>query len=221
MQRMRTAVLISGRGSNMAALVEACQDPSFPAAVALVVSNEPQAGGLETAQSAGIETAVIDHRGFDGREAFEAEITRVLEDARIDMVCLAGFMRLLTGSFVARWRDRLINIHPSLLPSFKGVHVHERVIEAGVRFSGCTVHYVRPDMDAGPIIAQAVVPVHPDDTSDDLAARVLESEHRVFPLALKLLAEGRCRIRNERVAIEGVAPPAGALINPALDQPTP
>lgn len=214
MARLKTAILISGRGSNLQALIEECQGARAAAEIVLVLSNVADAGGLARAQKAGIATQVIDHRPFDGRESFEAEITACLEKAEIELICLAGFMRLLTPSFVNRWHDRLINIHPSLLPSYKGLDTHERAIADGVRFAGCTVHFVRAEMDAGPIIVQAAVPVLQDDDADSLATRVLTAEHRCYPLALRLIAEGRVTVENEIVLIDGAAAPANFHINP-------
>jgi phosphoribosylglycinamide formyltransferase-1 len=200
---VKVGVLISGRGSNLKALIEACADPAFPAAIALVISNKADAGGLEHARAAGIPCKVISHRDYPTREAFDAGLDRALREAGVELVCNAGFMRILSDGFVAAWHDRQLNIHPSLLPSFKGLHVHERVLEAGVRITGATVHFVRPAMDEGPIVAQAAVPVLPGDTPDSLAARVLEAEHRLYPLALRLVAEGRARVADERVTIDG------------------
>jgi phosphoribosylglycinamide formyltransferase-1 len=200
--RVRVGVLISGRGSNMAALIEACAAPEFPAEIVLVISNNADAKGLETAAAAGIMTKAIVHRGKGSREAFEADANEALLEAEVEYVCLAGFMRLLSADFVERWRDRLLNIHPSLLPSFPGLNTHERALEAGVRITGCTVHFVRAEMDSGPIIAQMAVPVSDRDTPDTLAARVLKSEHRIYPLALKLVASGQARVVGERVLIE-------------------
>ncbi len=211
---MKVAVLISGRGSNLRSLIDACADPGFPAEIVLVLSNVPGVLGLERAEKAGIPATVIDHGEFDGREEFEDAVHQELLAAGTELVCLAGFMRLVTEGFVERWRDRLINIHPSLLPAFRGIHVHEKVVEAGVRFSGCTVHFVRPAMDDGPIIVQAAVPVHAGDDADALAARVLEHEHMIYPLAVRLIAEGRIRIVDERVLVEGAVPPEGGLLNP-------
>ncbi len=201
MAKLKVAILISGRGSNMAALLEACADGRVDAEVVLVGANRPKAGGLETAQTAGVPTAVVNHRDYADRPAFEEALHAALVASGAEVVCLAGFMRLLTDGFVSRWLDRLVNIHPSLLPSFKGLSTHERAIEAGVRFHGCTVHFVRPAMDAGPIIAQAVVPVLQDDTPDTLAARVLEQEHRIYAEALGWIAAGRVRVEGERVLI--------------------
>ncbi len=212
---MKVGILISGRGSNMQALIDACRTPRFPAALALVLANEPGAAGLARAKEAGVATRVIDHRGFDkDRPAFERALIAALEDAGVEFVCLAGFMRLLTETFVARWRDRLINIHPSLLPAFRGLDTHKRALDAGVRVHGCTVHFVRAAMDDGPIIVQAAVPVLAGDDEAKLAARVLAAEHRCYPLALKLAAERRLRVANERVLIDGAPAQEAVLINP-------
>ena len=214
MGRLRIAVLISGRGSNLQALIEACCDPDMPAKIGLVVSNRPDAAGLGRAAAAGIATRTIDHRSFADRAGFDAALDRCLREAGVELVCLAGFMRLLTAPFVTAWRDRLVNIHPSLLPSFPGLDTHARALAAGVRFAGCTVHLVRPETDSGPILAQAVVPVAPDDTSERLATRVLAAEHRLYPLALRWLAEGRVRVVDERAVIRGASTPALIAINP-------
>lgn len=214
MARLKVAVLISGRGSNLQALIDACAATDFPAHIGLVISNVPDVYGLDRAAAAGIPTSVISHASFAGRAAFEGALHEALRAAGVELVCLAGFMRLLTDGFVERWRDRLINIHPSLLPAFRGLHVHERVIAAGARFSGCTVHFVRPAMDDGPIIVQAAVPVHADDDAERLAGRVLAQEHRIYPLALRLVAQGQARVEDERVIIEGALAPQMALVNP-------
>lgn len=211
---MKLAVLISGRGSNLQALIDACQGEDFPAEIALVISNKADAYGLERAQKAGIPTKVLSHKDFTDRESFDTAMSDAIEAAGATFVCLAGYMRLLSDGFVRTWRDKLINIHPSLLPAFKGLHVHEQAIEAGVRFSGCTVHFVRPAMDEGPIIAQAVVPVLLGDTPDDLAARILQQEHALYPLALRLIAEGRVRVTAETVRIDDHQAPTGVLLNP-------
>jgi phosphoribosylglycinamide formyltransferase-1 len=193
--RKRVGVLISGRGSNMAALIEAARTDDFPAGIVLVLSNVPGAGGLALAQAAGIATATVDHKAFGkDREAFERAVDAELADAGVEIVCLAGFMRLLTPWLVQRWQGRMINVHPALLPAFKGLDTHERALEAGVRIHGATVHFVTPGMDEGPIIAQGAVPVLPGDTAQSLALRVLGVEHRIYPLALRLLAEGRVRM---------------------------
>ena len=204
---MRTAVLISGRGSNLQALIAAGQTPDCPAEIALVLSNRPDAAGLGHAAAAGIASRVVDQAAFAGpdrtaaRAAFDEALTVALEAADIELVCLAGFMRVLTGDFVARWRDRLINIHPSLLPAFPGLDTHARALGAGVKLHGCTVHYVREAVDQGPIIGQAAVPVLGDDTPETLAARVLAMEHRLYPACLRLVAEGRAKVVGERVVV--------------------
>lgn len=214
MTRKRVAVLISGRGSNMAALIEAAKAPGYPAGIALVLSNIADAGGLETARKAGIETAVVDHKSFGkDRAAFDRAMHDVLLAHCIDLVCLAGFMRLLTPQFTALWSERMLNIHPALLPAFKGLDTHKRALEAKAKVHGATVHFVVPEMDAGPIIMQGVVAVRDDDTEAALAARVLKVEHTIYPAALKLVAEGRVSVVNGRCLIDGNAvPDAGSLI---------
>jgi phosphoribosylglycinamide formyltransferase-1 len=204
--KRRAAILISGRGSNMEALVAAAADPAFPARIELVLSNRPDAAGLATAERAGIRVEAVDHRGFGGdRAAHEAAIDAVLRAAGIEIVCLAGYMRLLTPLLVEAWRGRMLNVHPSLLPSFPGLHTHARALDAGVKLHGCTVHLVTQEVDAGPILAQAAVPVLPGDTEDTLAARVLRQEHVIYPAALAALAEG----------VAGLLPEPGArLANP-------
>ena len=202
MARLKLGVLISGRGSNLQALIDATADPAFPAEIAVVISNIADVQGLQRAADAGIETCVIDHKAHDGRAAFEATLTETLEAHGVRLVCLAGFMRLLTKGFVDHWRDRIINIHPSLLPAFKGLNTHERVLDYGVKFTGCTVHFVRAEMDEGPIVVQGVVPVLSDDTPDRLAGRVLQVEHRIYPLAVRLVAEGRARVVGNAVNID-------------------
>jgi len=199
--RKKVGVLVSGRGSNLQALLDACADPAFPAEIVLVISNVPGVLALERATKAGVATAVIPHRDYPSREAFDAAMDLVLRGAGIDIVCLAGFMRLLSSDFVAGWRGAMLNIHPSLLPSFKGLHTHRQALEAGVKLHGCTVHLVTPDLDDGPILVQAAVPVHDDDDEDSLAARVLEQEHRAYPLALRQLAEGRVTVDGNRALI--------------------
>ena len=210
----RAAVLISGRGSNLRALIDGCAAPTAAATVALVISNEPDAAGLQHARAAGIASEVVDQRASGGRDSFEQQLTSTLQHYEIEIICLAGFMRVLSPAFVLCWRDRLLNIHPSLLPAFRGLDTHRRALEAGVRFHGCTVHFVRAEVDAGPIIVQGVVPVRPDDAPETLAARVLEVEHRCYPLALELVASGRTRVVGERVLIEGAPPADTVLINP-------
>jgi phosphoribosylglycinamide formyltransferase-1 len=215
MEKMKLGVLISGRGSNLQALIDACKDDGYPAEIALVMSNVAGAGGLERAETAGIATAVVDHKGFPTRELFEDALHKKLSEAGVELICLAGFMRVLTPRFIERWPDKVVNIHPSLLPAFTGIHVHEQVVAKGVRFSGCTVHFVRPDVDAGPIIVQAVLPVLDDDDAEKLAARVLNQEHIIFPLAVRLIAEGRVTVMDERTIIDGTAAPEGAMVNPS------
>ncbi|MBF0093566.1 MAG: phosphoribosylglycinamide formyltransferase [Alphaproteobacteria bacterium] len=217
MARVKVAVLISGRGSNLQSLIDACADPSFPAEIVHVLSNVAGVLGLERAEQAGIATSVISHRDFPDRAAFDRAVDARLRAVGAELICLAGFMRILTEAFVESWRDRLINIHPSLLPSFKGLHTHERAIAAGVRFAGCTVHFVRPAMDDGPIIVQAAVPILPGDDADGLGRRVLAAEHRCYPLALKLVASGRAVVSGDTVTVRSATSPENATINPAED----
>lgn len=213
MAKLRVAVLISGRGSNLRALIDAARDPSWPAEVALAVSNVPDAPGLAHAAAAGVETAVLDHRGYASREAFEGDLDARLREAGVGLVCLAGFMRLLGAGFVDRWSLRLVNIHPSLLPSYKGLRCHERALADGVRVSGCTVHFVSAEMDSGPIIAQAAVPVRDGDDPETLAERVLAAEHRCYPLAVRLIAEGRVDVVDGRVRTGGGTDPGAQLLS--------
>jgi phosphoribosylglycinamide formyltransferase-1 len=212
---LRVGVLISGRGTNLQALIDACARPDFPASIALVISNKADAYGLTRAEDAGIPTAVINHHDYPDRPSFDKAMDAALRGAGVDFVCLAGFMRILSEGFVEAWQDRLINIHPSLLPAFKGLDTHQRALDAGVRITGCTVHFVRPAMDDGPIIAQAAVPVLSGDDADRLAARILESEHVIYPLALRLVAEGKVRVVNGKTVFNGETAPAAPLINPA------
>ena len=196
--KIRTSILISGRGSNMMALVEAARAPHYPAEIAAVISNRPEAEGLKWAANQGIPTIALDHKQFATRTAFEAKLHATLMEYRTELICCAGFMRMLTGGFIERWRDRQLNVHPSLLPAFPGLDTHARAVDAGVRIAGCTVHFMRLEMDSGPIVAQAAVPVHSGDTADELAARVLAAEHRIYPMALALVATGRARVDNEK-----------------------
>jgi phosphoribosylglycinamide formyltransferase-1 len=216
-ERLRTAVLISGRGSNLRALIEASARPRARAEIGLVISNRADAAGLAFAGNAGIPTNVIPHRAFPTQVAFENAIDDALQDHGIALVCLAGFMRVLSPWFVERWHDCLLNIHPSLLPAFRGLDAPRRVLAAGARFTGCTVHLVRAEVDAGPIIAQAVVPVRQNDTEDNLAERVLGAEHRCYPMALELMASGRARVVDERVVVDGATAPGDLVLNPALE----
>jgi len=214
---LKVGVLISGRGTNLQALIDACAQPGFPAIISLVISNVDDAYGLQRAEKAGIATKIIRHQSFDSRADFDAAIDAALKKSGINLVCLAGFMRLLTGEFVNAWQDRLINIHPSLLPAFKGLDTYQRALDAGVKIAGCTVHFVRVEMDEGPIIVQAAVPILPGDDSDRLAARILEKEHIAYPLALRLIAEGKVAVADEVVRVDNGAPSTESLINPSGD----
>jgi phosphoribosylglycinamide formyltransferase-1 len=205
MAKLKVGILISGRGSNMAALVEAAKAPDYPAEIACVVSNVADAPGIATARSAGIETVVIPHRNYQGREAFDRDVSAELERHGVGLVALAGFMRIFSPWFPQHWAGRIINIHPSLLPAFKGIRVQQQALDAGVRLSGCTVHFVIPELDTGPIIAQAAVPVLAGDTADTLAARILRQEHRLYPRVVRWFGEGRIRQDGGKVAVEGGA----------------
>lgn len=220
MARKRVAILISGRGSNMASLIEAASTPDYPAEIVLVLSNKADAGGLARAAAARVATRVIDHRGFgkgpEGRLRFDAALQEALSEAAVDIVCLAGFMRLLTAPFVEKWRGRMLNIHPSLLPAFKGLDVHARMLAAGVKIAGCTAHFVTPEMDEGPIIGQAAVPAFANDDEDALAARILAAEHVLYPACLRLVASGEAALGADGVVRFAKAlSPSAALINPA------
>jgi phosphoribosylglycinamide formyltransferase-1 len=214
--KKRVAVLISGRGSNMATLIKAVQAPDYPAEISLVVSNRPDAVGLNIAQSAGVRTAVLDHKNYASREAFDAALHEKLIGESIELVACAGFMRIMTAGFVEKWRDQMINIHPSLLPSYKGLDTHARALADGVKIHGCSVHFVRHDVDAGPIIAQAAVAVEERDDADTLAARVLAAEHLLYPHALALVASGRARVTGEHVVIDGARIHQSPLIVPPI-----
>jgi phosphoribosylglycinamide formyltransferase-1 len=216
MARLKTGVLISGSGTNLQALLDAAQDPDYPAEITLVISNRSDAAGLARAEQAGVATQVIDHRKFADRASFDQSLDTALKAAGCAFVCLAGFMRLLTADFTESWRDKLINIHPALLPSFKGLDAQAQALAAGARISGCTVHFVRPEMDAGPIIVQGAVPVLDGDDEAALAARILAVEHRIYPLALQLIADGRVSVAGDRVRISGANGATDAvLISPA------
>jgi len=209
-------ILISGRGSNLEALLAA----QLPARVAAVISNNPQARGLDIARDRGIAVAAVDHRAFADRAAFDAALAAEIDRYRPDLVVLAGFMRMLTPSFIERYRGRIMNIHPSLLPAFPGLHTHRRALAAGVRIHGCTVHFVTPDLDSGPVIVQAAVPVHPGDTEEQLAARVLAQEHRIYPQTIRWFCEGRLRLgRNGSVTVDAAQAPDGVLTVPPLEAP--
>jgi len=216
--RARVAVLISGRGSNMTALIDAARQPSYPAEIALVLSNRPDAAGLSRAQGAGITTSTIDHAAYGReRECFEHSMQQVLDQHRIEIICLAGFMRLLTPWFVGCWQERMLNVHPALLPAFKGLDTHRRALSAGVKIHGASVHFVVAEMDSGPIVAQGALAVREDDDADTLAARVLAIEHRIYPIALALVAQGRVRVEDGRCVIKGGVSPRATLIVPEAD----
>lgn len=218
MTRKRVGVLISGRGSNLGALIEASKAPDYPAKIVLVISNVPSAQGLLRAESAFIPALVINHKAFAARQGFDAALDTALNEAGVELLCNAGFMRLHSEDFVERWRNRHLNVHPSLLPAFRGLHSHARVLEAGATITGCTVHFVRPEMDTGPIVAQAAVPVLPDDTPESLGARVLDAEHRLYPHALKLVASGELRVEDEHVVRTTQITPQPPLFSPPLDE---
>jgi phosphoribosylglycinamide formyltransferase-1 len=214
-RRKRVAVLISGRGSNLAALIEASRAEGYPAEIALVVSDRGEAAGLGHAAAHGIPTRAVERRDFSTKAAFEAGLTETLRNAAIDIVCLAGFMRILSPAFVEGWRDRMLNIHPSLLPLFPGLHTHERALAAGVKLHGATVHFVRAEVDVGPIVAQGAVPVLTQDTPETLAARVLTVEHRLYPLALRLVASGAARVVGDRVRVDATDGSSDAFLWPS------
>ena len=213
-RKSRIAILISGRGSNMKSLVAAARAPGYPAEPVIVVSNRPEAAGLPWAKEQGIPVLALDHKRYESREHFEGQLQSVLAMSKVDLICLAGFMRLMTPGFVESWRDRMLNIHPALLPSFKGLHTHERALAAGVRIHGCTVHLVRPEMDEGPIVGQAAVPVLDGDTPGTLGARVLAAEHVLYPHALALFASGKAVLRDEKIVIAPPVNHSGLLLSP-------
>lgn len=212
--KLKIGVLISGNGSNLQSIINACEDSNFPAELAIVISNKADAYGLVRAKKSNIKTKVIEHENFRHRSEFEKNINRALIEANVELVCLAGFMRILTNTFVCSWKERLINIHPSLLPAFKGLNTHQRAIECGVKFSGCTIHFVSSEMDEGPIILQAAVPVHQHDTSKTLAKRVLDTEHKLYPFAIRLFANKRIRIEKDLVKFANIQDSNEILINP-------
>jgi phosphoribosylglycinamide formyltransferase 1 len=218
-RRRRVGILISGRGSNMSALIAAAAEPAFPAEIAVVIANRPEAAGIAAATAAGIPAVTVDHRAFADKPSFEAAMTAVLEDHGVELVCLAGFMRLLSPWFIDRWRDRLINIHPSLLPAYRGLDTHARAIADGALIAGCSVHFVRSDVDTGPVVAQAVVPVLPGDTPETLATRVLVAEHRLYPHALAMIASGTARVVDDRIVYASASfDPEDILVVPAPPQ---
>mgnify|MGYP003337753480 FL=1 len=213
MAKLKVGILISGRGSNMAALIKAAEAADYPAEIAVVVSNVADAAGLNIARGAGIATVAISHKAYPDRESFDRAVSAELEKHDVQLVALAGFMRIQSPWFPTRWKGRIVNIHPSLLPSFKGLHVQQQAIDAGARISGCTVHLVTPELDSGPIIAQAAVPVLPGDTADSLAARILRQEHRLYPEVVRWFAEGRITVDGGKVSVKGVAPGATLLFS--------
>lgn len=215
MSSLRVAVLVSGRGSNLQALLDAATLPGYPAEIVGVISNVPGVEALARAERAGVRTRILPHRDFATRESFERALTDCLLDWRVELVCQAGFMRILTPYFVERWQDRLINIHPSLLPAFPGLDTHARALAAGVKLHGCSVHFVRAEVDSGPIIGQAAVPVLPDDTPDSLASRVLRAEHQLYPRCLELLASEQIRLHGDYVLLPTPCFDSGILLNPA------
>jgi len=215
-RKLRLGVLASGSGSNLQAIIDRCADGSIDAEIVLVLANVPGAGALARAEKAGIATTVIDHRTFAERADFDGAVVAALQAAGVDLVVLAGFMRLVTAPFIAAFPERIINIHPALLPAFPGLHVQKKALEAGARFSGCTVHFVDGGVDTGPIIIQAVVPILDDDDEASLSARILVQEHRIYPRAIQLLAEGRVRIEGRRVRIAAAGVVEGVIVNPPL-----
>ena len=214
--KKRVAILISGRGSNMMALVEAARAPDYPAEVVAIISSQPHAAGLAWAKDQGLPASVIHHKDFGSRDAFDDAMHQALVEAGAEFIALAGFMRLQTAGFVEKWRGRQLNIHPSLLPLFKGLHPHRQALDAGVKISGCTVHFVTEEMDSGPIVAQAAIPVLDGDTPETLAGRILVAEHRLYPHALALVASGRARLDGEIVRVDGTIPSGPALFSPQL-----
>ena len=217
-RKLRVGVLASGGGTNLQAIIDRCQDGSIDAEIAVVITNNPGAGALDRADKAGIPTLCINHRDFSLREDFDKAVVGALQDSGVELVVLAGFMRIITQTFIDAYPNRIINIHPALLPAFPGLHVQQQAIDYGARFSGCTVHFVDGGVDTGPIIIQAVVPIHPEDTADDLAARILEQEHKIYPRAIQLISEGRVHVADRQVTIK---PPCAAvdasMVNPPLD----
>jgi phosphoribosylglycinamide formyltransferase-1 len=216
--RLKVGVLLSGRGSNLRALIAVAKDPAYPAKIVSVISDRPEAPGLTYARTVGLPAVAIPHRD---RAFFAVKAAGFLREHRVELVCLAGFMRILDAAFVESWRDRVVNIHPSLLPAFPGLHPQRQALAAGARFTGCTVHFVRPEVDAGPIIAQAIVAMHPDDDEASLSARILRIEHRLYPLTVRLIAEGRVRVVANKVEIDGWQPPKISALNPRVPRRKP
>jgi len=217
-EKLRLGVLASGGGTNLQSIIDRCADGSISAEIAVVICNNPDAGALQRAAQSGIASRCINHRDFSSREEFDSAVVKVLQETGVELVVLAGFMRIITRTFIDAFPDRVINIHPALLPAFPGLHVQQQAIDYGARFSGCTVHFVDGGVDTGPILIQAVVPVLQDDTAETLAARILEQEHRIYPRAIQLIAEGRVHINGRQVTIDPACPPEqAALVNPALE----
>jgi len=217
-KKLRIGVLASGGGTNLQSIIDRCQDGSLDAEIAVVICNNPNAGALERAARAGVASRCINHRDFSNRVDFDNAVVKALQESAVELVVLAGFMRIITQTFIDAFPDRVINIHPALLPSFPGLHVQQQAIDYGARFSGCTVHFVDGGVDTGPIIIQAVVPVLQDDTAETLAGRILEQEHRIYPRAIQLIAEDRVRVDGRRVTIDTACPPDQAtLVNPSLE----
>jgi len=217
-KKLRIGVLASGGGTNLQSIIDRCQDDSLDAEIAVVICNNPDAGALERAAQAGIASRCINHRDFSSREDFDTAVVSALQESGVELVVLAGFMRIITQTFIDAFPDRVINIHPALLPSFPGLHVQQQAIDYGARFSGCTVHFVDGGVDTGPILIQAVVPVLQDDTAETLAARILEQEHRIYPRAIQLIAENRVHINGRQVSIDPACTASrSALVNPALE----
>ncbi len=216
MRQLKLGVMISGSGTNLQALIDACSQSDYPAQISVVIANRPNAKGLKRAKEAGIDAVCIDHTGYDDRASFEDAIHDCLKEHEVELVCLAGFMRILNAEFVNRWKDRMINIHPSLLPSYKGLHTHARAIEDGVRFGGCTIHFVRPEMDNGPILMQTVVPIAAGETEESLAAKILFYEHQMYPAAVRLIAEGKVRVSGNKVVYSDTDLGTKGMISPLV-----
>ena len=213
---MKIGVLISGRGSNLKALIESQENGSLGAEISTVISNVPKVMGLKIADEKQIENHVVDHKNYRSRELFEDQLTLILEASDINLICLAGFMRILTNNFIKKWENKIINIHPSLLPAFKGLNTHERAIESGAKFTGCTTHFVYPDLDEGPIIAQSVVPISQNDTVKTLSAKVLAEEHKLYPATVNLISRGLVKVQKSLVTIKLYSSPDISLVSPVI-----
>ena len=213
---MKIGVLISGRGSNLKALIESQENGTLGAEIFTVISNVPQVMGLKIADDRQIENHVVDHKNYGSRELFEDELNSILQASDIDLICLAGFMRILTSNFIKKWENKIINIHPSLLPAFKGLNTHERAIKSGAKFTGCTTHFVYPDLDEGPIIAQSVVPISQNDTVKTLSAKVLAEEHKLYPATVNLISRGLVKVQKSLVTIKLYSSPETSLVSPVI-----